>query len=109
MAALDELALEVATHAVEHLELEPVGTDAAPLRRTRHRLDHRRVVGRDRGVGVGLEERDDQVDERGVDRHPVVPRDRLRLRVGALADADPHAIAGEALHVAAPSDAGTPG
>ena len=49
-------ALEVAPHAVQHLELEAVRADAALARGGADALDHLRIVGRDARVGIGLEQ-----------------------------------------------------
>ena len=53
MAVGEALPAEVATHAVEELELEPIKADPALARNCRHARDHLRVVRGDRGIDYG--------------------------------------------------------
>src|SRR6188508_2718467 len=56
IALLDQAALEVAAHAVQHLELEAVRADPALASEPRDTVDHLGVVRRDAGIGIGAQE-----------------------------------------------------
>src|SRR5687768_10955999 len=66
-AAIEQAALEVAPDAVQHLVLEPIGTDAALARGGGDALEHVGIVRRDAGVRIGLEEALAEGDERIAD------------------------------------------
>src|SRR2546427_6524793 len=55
-AVAPQRALQVAPHAVQHLELEAARHDAAPARERLRVRDDPDVVGRDPGVGTALEQ-----------------------------------------------------
>src|SRR5256714_13919564 len=50
VTVLHGLFLEVAAYAVEHLELETVGSDLLLLRETLRLVDHRRIMRGDAGI-----------------------------------------------------------
>ena len=63
----DELELEPRPHAVQHLQLEAVASDALPLGERRGTADQGLVVRRDRRVAAAAQRRLDEPGVRGVD------------------------------------------
>ena len=84
MAPGRERGLQIPPDAVEHLELEPVGSESAAGGGGPDRADHARVVGGERGAAPRVEQRLRQPHERAVDLPLVLVRHFRRLLVGAL-------------------------
>ena len=80
-------ALQPWAHAVQHLELEPVAGDSFARRERLDMPDDRLVVRRDGDVRTSSKAALDELDVSAIDIRLVRIRDRRRLEVGALDDA----------------------
>ena len=89
-------ALEPRSHAVEHLELEPIARDVLACRERLHLPDDRLVVRCDGDVRALAETALHELEIRTIDVALLRVRDRVGLEVGALHDAEVRARAGGA-------------
>src|SRR5438105_7479132 len=88
----NELLLQIAADAVQHLKLERVGSDVLAPREGDRRVDHLRIVRRDSVIRPAPQHDLHQLDEVRVDIRLRLESDLRRLLVRALAEADADAL-----------------